>query len=43
MGQLNHFTFGAMVGISGPISGGTKYNRYIGENNAQGVIRFGTV
>jgi len=46
-----HFMFGSTVydgisgvgGSNGAISGLTKFNRYVGENNARGVIRLVTI
>jgi len=35
--------FGSTVGFSGSADRMTKFNRYVGENNARGVIRLVTI
>ena len=44
-GHPIHFMFGSTVRFSGwaDISGFTKFSRYVGENNARGVIRLVTI
>jgi len=43
---LRVWFYGGVSGVggsNGAISGLTKFNRYVGENNAQGVIRLVTI
>jgi len=43
---LHVWFYGGVFGVggsNGANSGLTKFNRYVGENNAQGVIRFVTI
>jgi len=43
---LHVWFYGGVFGVggwNGTISGVTKFNRYVGENNARGVIRLVTI